>query len=273
MDIKDYSIDKIDKISSSLFLNKLEDEDSVREARVTLLKLSYTLYEYKKYLKFKYIIDDIKSIYKEKNNNKSLIKNTFKNIEKKEKIISKANSKIRFKMFFGKTEKSFEKLYSAINNSLVELKDLYKEYDINNFKEKIANVLNDNSSILDALHLVYSYRINLLKIVESKYETITNEDIVKEFDELDEFINYPNITIINNLSIVDEKDVPLIIVDKYKLMDINITKEMLEDGNLDNLISSVDKLLINYYIKDSSISVDDISFICEAKKIIEKNSN
>ena len=272
-DVKEFSIEKIDKMMNGLFSSKIETEEQKKDAYNSLLKLSNTLYEYKKYLKFKYIVESIKIIYQDKGN-KLLAKATKKNIDKKEKIIAKMNKKIRFKKMFGKKDSDLQKFYSIINNNLNELKNLYNEYDENIFKEKVLFYLNDNSSILELLRLVYSYEINLLSIIKNNYDDISNEDIVKELEELEKLINFPNINIVNNLSILDERDLSLVIIDKYKLMDINITTDMLEEGNLDNLISIVDKLLINYYINDSKIiSINDLSFMCEAKKIIDKNSN
>ena len=272
-DLKEYSMDKIDKIVSSTFKNNATDNDLVNESRANLIKLSHTLHEYKEYVRFKYIIDAVKSLYQEKASSKGITKNTYKNIEKQEKRIIKGNSMIKFKTLFGKYTDDSDKIFTEMGSALNELKSLYKEYDSNVFKENVCTFLNDKSTVLDCLQLAYSYRMNLLKIIESNKEGITNDEIVKEFNELLDFINYPNLTIINNLTILDEKDIPLIIVDKYKLMEININKEMLEESNLDNLISNVDKLLVDYYIKNSEVSYDDISFVVEAKKIIEKNSN
>jgi len=273
LDVKDYLGDKIDKLSNSMFSITLDTEELVRESRENLIKLSYTLNEYKQYLRFKYIFDSVKATYQEKANNKNIVKNTLKNINKYENKISKCNSKINFKKIFSKNESSFDKIFNDMGISLGELKKLYKEYDINYFKEKVGTYLNDNSSVLDCLHLASSYKINLIKIIQTNNEDITMEEVLKEINDLKEFVNSPSLNLVNNLTILDEKDLSMIIVDKYKLMDINISNEMLEDGNLDNFISNVDKILIAYYVNNCGITIDDISFMVDAKKIIEKNSN
>ena len=87
--------------------------------------------------------------------------------------------------------------------------------------------------------------------------------------EFRDFIRYPNITIINNISIVQEKDIALMIKDKYKLCNINVMKEDFEDDNLDKLISNVDTICTNNNIKSSKLTFEDIKFILQADKLFE----
>ena len=53
--------------------------------------------------------------------------------------------------------------------------------------------------------------------------------------------------------ILEEKDIQLIIKDRYKLLDFNITKERIEDGERDFLISTLENLKQAQNIIESGI--------------------
>ncbi len=259
LDIKDYEENKIEKTKDGLFLKRTtkEIDDEI------IIKLSNTLQEYKNYLRFKTIIEEIKLIYEDKSN-KSLTKSILKNIAKCEKKIKKANRK-----FFKLKE---EKKSLIINSNIEELKNYYKEYDESKFKEKVATSLNDNSTLLDILKLINSYKINLINILKKNNEEITDQEIDLEEKALKEFIFNPNNTFVNNTTIKDTRDITTIILDKYKLMNINLTNEQLEDTNLDNLISMVNKIMISNTISSSSLKFEDLNSLCEMKKILDKEN-
>ena len=63
-----------------------------------------------------------------------------------------------------------------------------------------------------------------------------------------------------------------LILDKYKLMNINLTSEQLDDVNLDITISTINKILINSYINKSTIKYSDLINACEMKKILDKEN-
>lgn len=266
LDIKDYDESKVSKLKQSLLI---KDDDENNEDNFT--KLSCTLYEYKNYLRFKKIIDNIKEIYQDKNN-KNLTKSILKNIAKFEKKISKINKKLKHKMFFKGKSYDGEKFYIEINKNVIELKNLYSEYDEAKFKEAILNNLNDNSSLLDILKLSASFKINLIKILKIDNEEISNDELNKEINDLNEFIYYPKNSFINTITILDTRDIETIILDKYKLMNINITKDQIEQSNIDSLINTVNKVLVSNYIKKAEVNYEDIQDACEMKKILDKEN-
>lgn len=267
LDIKEYEDSKVQKLKASILLKEDENDDQIGN----ILKLSYSLYEFKNYLEFKEVIENVKKIYQDKAN-KSLTKSILKSIDKSEKKIKKANKKIRFRTKFFKEKAKTEKYYNIINASLLELKELYKNYDEAKFKEVIATKLNDKSSLLEALKVVSSYSIDFGKLLKQENEEITNNEISDKLKKLKEFILYPNNNLVNNVTITDERDIITIVLDKYKLMNINLTAEQLEDNNIDSLISLVDKILINYYIKSSNQSFELLNDACELKKVLDSNN-
>lgn len=264
MDIKEYDDTKVAKLKSSLLIKEDEDNNQIDN----IIKLSYSLYEYKQYLEFKDIIDKVKTIYLDKGN-KNLTKSLIKNIKKTEKKIHKANKKIKFRKMLFKEKAKVEKFNNKINASLVELKELYKNYDDARFKEIVATKLNDSSTLLDLLKIVSSFSIDFSKILKEDNEEITNQEVNDKLKNLKEFILYPYNNIINNTSIIENKDIVTIVLDKYKMMNINLSREQLEEGNIDSLVSQVDKILVNYYINSSNQSFEKLNDACDIKKLLD----
>ena len=79
LDINDYSSDRIKK-AYGYILNGTPNDDINED----VINLSYSLIEYKNYLRFKYIIDDIKNLYKEKDKYKGVYNSKKKEISKLE---------------------------------------------------------------------------------------------------------------------------------------------------------------------------------------------
>ena len=266
LDIKEYDYEKVSKLEHDLFVVEMSENERFD----CISKLSCTLYEYKNYLRYKDVIDEVKAIYNDKNN-KGITKNILKEISKHEGKIVMMNKKIAFRRKLNKNA-NVEKFYTNMNTSLDELKRLYDEYDEALFKEKVVTLLNDNSSILDLLKLTLSYPINLAKIIKSKNEEITDEDLAEEIKYLERFVRYPNNTIVSNITILDERDLSLLILDKYRLMNIMLRVEQLEFVNLDNLISLVKKIFTCYIINRSNISYENLVSATEWKKILDRET-
>lgn len=251
--ITNYSKEAIDKIYASLNVSDNDIE--------SIIKLNQTLLEYKEYQEFKYIIDHVKSIYKEKDKYKNIYKNKLKEITKLETKLMKLNKNLtsKFKIFQKKSEKNTLELNNIINNLI----QLYDELNIDAVNEIISN-LEENTTIHTILSIVLSYYSYLRKCI---IDNIEEKELTEEITKLEKFVLNPNLNIINNTSILEEKDIPMIISDRYKLLSIKISKEDIEN-NLDNLIDQTNKIIIYNNIKNSSIKYEDIKFVCEAHNII-----
>ena len=264
-DIKEYDNNKLEKLKKSL-VNDL-DKFNLNN----LQQLSYTLFEYSEYLNFKYIIEYVREVYNEKNNFKKSTKKVLKSIDKIHNKINKINRKVRFVKFFKGENVDLSKYNLLIDNFAIELDNLYKNLDVCLFNERIFNTINNNSTILDVLQFVFSYKLDLLKIIKKNKTDISSDDILKEYDSLEKLITYPDINIINNLSFLDDKDIVMIIIDKYKLMNINLDRKNFENSELENLISEVNKILVSEYVCENNIKLQDIKFMIESKNIIDNN--
>ena len=251
LDVKDYDDDKINKELESISTSKSCSQDDI-------LDLSHTLYEYKLYLSFSYLIEDLKKLYAEKDKYKGIFAKKMKEITKKERELFKKNKKILKSI---NKPKKFNYYNNTINEDIKILKGLYEELENNFFLEKVA-LLNDDSTILDLLYLAnsnYNYLIELFKKNEKESQ--------EEFLKLNNLIYYPFINIINNLWIKDEKDVSLIIINKYNLCNFNLNQDMLSSDNLENLIDTTKKLINKIILDNNKLELDKIKFVKEAEKI------
>ena len=262
IDIKDYSEDKINKLKDSIYSNiEYFDYD-------VLFKLYNSLKEYKYYLKFKYIFDEVMSIYKDKEKNKDITKPILKEINKYITIINKSNKKIDFKnKYFGKG--SIPKIEDNISLNIVNLKNEINNLDNAEFNEKVCSMLNDNSSIYDLFKFVNSYKLELVRIIK-KVKEFEDDELKNEVHAFDNFVN-SYMSIINNISIVSDRDIAMMITDKYKLMNIVITPETIDESSIDSFINVIEKVLIGEIISKNSLSYEELLFLVNAKKVIDKN--
>lgn len=105
------------------FINKDEldfsNENRMNEIDINLQKLLNSLCEYKKYLEYKFLIDDIAKIYQEKEKYKNIYANTLKIVNKKEAKREKLNKKIGKNSMFDKSKDKIRSERDSIINELI----------------------------------------------------------------------------------------------------------------------------------------------------------
>ena len=104
--IKDYEEKSLNK-SYSKFISLEKLKTNKDEIDNNLMKLLHNLYEYENYLRFKYIFDEVKEVYKTEKG-----KSTYKAI--KQKIIQKGNKLQLANKLFGMSQKQREKILKEI---------------------------------------------------------------------------------------------------------------------------------------------------------------
>ena len=220
------------------------------------------------YMNFQFIIDDIKKIYKEKDKYKKSYEESKKKIIELEKKLNKINKKISGKGLFGRKNKEVKQ--SAEQNQIIlELKKTYKELEKNKFYSKIYNNIEDNSTIYDILNLANSYYNYLTNCMIENNKTITQEKIDEQINKLNEFLNNPFNNIITNLTITDEKDIAMIIKDRYQLLNFNVKQEDLNGKNLDNLITLLENIVISFSLKNTGLEIQNIKEILKIKDTLK----
>ena len=245
--IKDY--EKVPSIINDLFTENLQENQYI--------DLYNSLIEYKEYNECLPIIKDIKE---SKTNSKNLSISIRKNIIKNEKKLFKENKKIIYSINKANSKK-IQYYNNLINNNINLLKDMYEEYENALFLTKVS-LLKEEDTIYNILLLACSNYNYLIEFTKKN-----NIDFNYIYNILIHIVYSPYNNLINNLFIKDEKDLSLIIIDKYNLYGGKLNKEMLTKDNIDNLINNLKLVIDNFYIKKYNITEEKISFIKEGREL------
>ena len=165
------------------------------------------------------------------------------------------------KLIIKNDSKKFDYYNNLTNNNILLLKNMYEELEKDYFLEKLSK-LSEDATILDFLSLAssnYNYLIELFKQKEKNPE--------KELTTINNIINSPYLNLINNLWITDEKNISLIIIDKYNLYNFKLTKDMLEEENISTLIQNIKYILTSIQLKKHNLDEDKIKFIKDSENI------
>ncbi|NLL44491.1 MAG: hypothetical protein GX247_02345 [Mollicutes bacterium] len=267
----------------------LNDSEAMEKFYESLGKLKLNLEEYVNYMKFLLLINDFKNTYSNQvmNENKGpLIMTTEKNLKvieaqiaDREEKLEKINKRLlggRLSLFESKDDNAITKMKIDSIKLAKELYDMYKAYDNEFFKLKVLTILTRSLTVAELLHLYYSFDY-FKKMAIKKVFNITNYDeIIKYSDSFDLFAMNPTNIITKGIFVFDEGNVAKIIINKYRLDNINLTEEMLADeSEVTNLLEKVNYLLRINVIEKSSTTVEKIWFISQVEKIknAEKKEN
>ncbi len=263
--VKDYNkeaIIKIVKKYSEENLNNIEDE-KLDKIIINLVSFLNTAREYKKYTEFKFIIDDVRRIYNSNQKYKAEYNKLKKEIAKTEKKVIKCGKPSRF--FKKNDDKSLVKQTKLIE----QLKEKYKQFDLADVSLKFVTNLSNHSTLYDALSLASLYYKYLFTCIVNHDKEITEEEINRLVLELEDYLKWPDFIILNNIELNEEKDILLIIKDRYNLLNINITKEDLDIGNIENVLEDLAKCELYYYIRYNKINLQEVDETFEFKKILK----
>ncbi len=243
-------------------------------------KLLHTLQEYNIYIRYKYIIDDIIAKYKIKDTFKGFYEAKNREIRKKEQEILKETEKSKklvkksknpFLIFLRKKfERKIYELPNIINAEIKELKQLYLELDEAAVNEKIAEFVDDNCTIKYMFKIATSYYIYAYELVRKHYKDDTGVNIADELQVLIDFINQPYKVMLNNIRLIEEPDICSIISNRYKLLNIALEEEDLEEENIKYLLTDVEKIVNSYNVRKSGLKIDDIE---KAKLMLSKKTD
>ena len=279
------------------------DKGEMSKFYETISKLKQNLEEYQNYMKFLPIIDDFKDEYQKelvsdnevnKSNIQKKIKTIYSEIDSKKSKIIKLNKEIISKSRHIDETKSFEpgktllsvivgKIESKNSEHLKQIKSdsiklaqelylLYKEYDREYINCKVFSVLNRAFTVSELLQLYYSFDY-YKKIAIKKVFEITDYNKVNEYgEEFDLFAMDLNNVIIKGVSIFEENNIARVIVNKYRLDNINITEEELTPESIGLVLDKVNLLLRINVIENSSTSVEKIWFMTQVEKLNKKDN-
>ena len=264
---------------STLTIRKVDYEDPSQVEKVlnTLKRLRVNIVEYGYYLKYVPLFD----YFQEKYGNENLkvdmtsLKNIEDQISKKEAKLDSIDNKIfgdkegfLFKKPKGENLKDLKVESLKIAK---ELYDLYYQQDKINFENRVISLKNDSLLLIsDVVRLYYSYSFFKKETFKTVFNLESYNEIVEMCDEFDSFASNPTNIIINGINTFEKIDVASIIVNKFRLENININTADLDEDSLDVLKNKIDFIFRINHIENSKLSVEKIWFIVQICKIIEK---
>ena len=261
--IKNYTKENIIN-TFKLFINKDILEENIINYKDIMLKLLKSLIEYQGYLKYSFIIDDLKNKYNDKDKYKNISLNKYKELNKKQNNLFKINKKIN-KLLYGrfKNKNKANLLITTSINIINELEKIYIEYEESLFLETFLN-LDIDVNIFDLLNISLGSYTYLIKIFKQEYSDLTNEEIELEINKYIRFIRETKFTVLNHYLVNDSNELDYIIADKYNLLGLDLNKDSLKN-DLDNLILNA-RIILNYYEINEKINLDNINYLINIKK-------
>lgn len=271
------------KESISALINKMQTvgQKDDEEFYSNIRKLLNNLKEYQIYAEFKFLVNDIISMYKknekEKENKEKSKKTQYElrmeEIAKAEKRLYQLNGSINKKsgiLSFLKKKDKTEADVLERNNQILVIKDLYRKLDDDMIDRGVKEKISETTTILETLVFASSYYNFISRKIIKQVPEITEDEINSMIVRLKEAIKGPGFSVINNMNITELKDMSIIIKDKYKLLGLNVNKEDFEEGSVESLTNLVKTLNIYNNIQTSNLSMADIEFMCKAKEILKR---
>ena len=258
----------------------LNDKNQMEIIYQNLDKFKDNILEYENYLKFLPIFNLFKAEFetilsKETKDYKELTQ-IIDTIEQKEKELEKINKKIfggKLSFFEFKKDKDLKNLKTDSIAKTKELYELYKQYDEKYFYSKVLQNLNKNVTISEVLNLYYSFDYFKKIAIQKAYETNSYEEIIQYSNSFDLYaIDSTNI-IITGIPVFEESNLPRIISNKYRLCNINVTENEIEEENLKSLLNKITLILRIKQVEDSSTTIEKIWFMTWVEKMIAKESD
>lgn len=234
----------------------------------SLYKLYRSLIEYNMLLKYNYLLLDMRGRLEKKEELKNSKSNALKEIQKEEGKLKKLNASKESKSFFKK--KNDEKWLFDYNTVLNDVIAKYEEFDNACFNEMIFAKLSKDSTVLEILKFVSSNYLYFIDKTRELDESETINSINDKFDNLKHEVNNYNYSLINNIALLNERQIKEIIVNKYNLENITITLEMLQKENVEKTISDIESLINYDNLVTSGINLEDIRLYLDAEKIINE---
>lgn len=292
IDINNYFEDSKTRINaySSLMVNPLDIEDKVilNKFYGHLERLKHNVDEYVNYVKFLPLITDFKTEYFKQipTLDKQVGKVASKNaagkdnkgidaqIAEKEQKLEKINKKVMGgepSFFDFKNSGSVKQMKMDSVVLAKELYELYKLKDMEDFKEKVISILRTSLTVSDLLHLYYSFDYFKKIAIKKVFNVDSYEEITKYSESFDLFAMNPTNIIIDGVPIFEESNIARVIVNKYRLSNINLKEEDLGEDELKLISDKIEFILRINEIEKSEITVEKIWFMVQVAKLDKTN--
>lgn len=247
---------------------------------VNLVKLKTTLSEYQKYVYFIPFVEVASKTYKEyalpkshdeivasKDNLLYLIDVTNRSINGDVKFLEKKKIKKKQPEFFNKSQ---EEMRANLVNYADKLNEVYMLLDSEKFNKSLSRVMNDLVTVLDLISVYREYDFFKKRELGLAFDTTSYEEVEELTSKFNDFCNNVNNKVISSIKVNEEYDIIKVIVDKFRILNINLSEESMKNNKIDTIIENINILLLLNYIKKCDTTPEKMWFFLEAEKIREE---
>ena len=261
--VKNYDMFAITGIYASL------DEEEKNSYNSAMMGLYVTLNELKKYYHYEFMIKDLVEKYKGKDSAKTSYLNKKKEIEKEEKNrqgIYKEYLKANGIGFLAK--KSDDKINQSMlkmNEQVRKLDSLYQELQDLEISYQLSSI-SESASIYD----LFIASLKSFSYLEKSFSSddFSEKTLEENINDLFRFLYNPNNAFLREINIFADYNVTDIVADKYKLLKLNVTSDMISAETIDSTMESVSFINLIQNIERSNTSIHRIDIICRMHEII-----
>ena len=235
-----------------------------------MVDFAHTLGVLKMYYRYEFIIKDLQDKYNKRDENKTLYEQKLKEIkteeDKRSKIYNDYLKATGKKGLFHRVNPQKEKSTKLeINEEILKLVTLYDELHDLEILDMINNNITNVSSLYDLFALSYNSYYYLEKMFKEHFAEDTNFSFDEELDKYFDFIYSPYNEFLTKIYAFTNSSVPFVIVDKYRLLGINVTGDNINNDSLDTFMDTVNYVKTVYDISKSKLSLENINFIINFK--------
>ena len=246
------------------------NEEDKNHYNSAVMGLYLTLNELKKYYRYEFILKDLLERYKNKDSAKGEYASKKKEFEKAEKtrlsIYKEYQKACGIGLFAKKNDVKRKNAMLKMNEHIRNLNSLYQEYRDLDITNKL-NKLSESASIYD----LFSAALTSFPFLEKcfkKEEMFAEKSLEENVEEYFKFIYNPNNSVLRKINVFADYDVISVVAEKYKLLNLVVTSEMIDPDNIDATMESVRFINLIQNIERSSISLHTIDVICQMLEII-----
>ncbi len=263
------------EFKDDLDLNNLEDFKLVCD---NLEKLKINIEEFAYYKKLLPLIDYIKVEFDKTSENitkfdSKRVKQIENLIIEKENKMDKLNKKVvNPSRLFGKpNELEVSKIKAESLNVAKELTKMYEKYDETYFIDKLIRVYSTSMTVSDFLTVLNSFEAFKRILLKKVFNLKSKAEVEEYVDCFNYYVGNPLNIISKGILIFDTNDIARIIINKYRLNNININEASLINSDLEDFLGKINLMLRVFIIKNSEITEEQIWFKSEVKNKIKGN--
>ena len=153
-----------------------------------------------------------------------------------------------------------------MNEHIRKLDTLYQELQELEVSYYLAGI-SESASIYD----LFMTSLKSFSYLEKSFSSEDFEDksLEENINDLFRFLYNPNNAFLREINVFTEYNVTDVLADKYKLLKLNITSDMINSDSIDSTLESVSFINLIQNIERSDTNIHRIDNICKMRDIVE----